>query len=253
MQKSKVFQAAIGVAQASLRTVFPPACPRCGEPNTTTQFDDSLLCNRCIKPLILPSSEMCPRCALCVNPFAIQAGRCPRCRDERFAFRRIVCLGPYAGDLGTLIVRTKSVSEQPLTYELGKLIGRRAIHELDELPTMLVPMPMHWRRRLRRGYNVAQVLATAISRTCEIDMTTRLLRQVRPTQKQSLLSPAQRRENVRSAFAIHSRAERVVADRHIGLVDDAVTTGATVQSAAKVLRQAGASQVSILAVARANR
>jgi ComF family protein len=149
----------------------------------------------------------------------------------------------------------KHLAEQPLAFAMGKLIGWRLLGELDQVPDLLVPVPMHWRRRIRRGSNTAEILAEAIQSVCDIPVHTAALRTTRLTQKQSLLSPNNRRANVRNAFAVKRSGalQGSLAKLHVGLVDDAVTTGATANSAARVLRKTGAAQVTVLAVARANR
>ena len=207
--------------------------------------------------MIVPTDEMCPCCATCINRLAVRDGHCPRCRSERPKYERIVCLGPYRGQLGKTIVAMKNVTEQPLAFAVGRLLGQRVASELaGKLPDALVPMPMHWRRRLRRGNNTSEVLAAAVGQTLSRPIWTHALRTLRLTEKQSTLTPAERRRNVQDAFAPRPRfwlTRYHLAGHHVGLVDDAVTTGATANAAAKVLLAAGAQSVTVLAVARASR
>jgi predicted amidophosphoribosyltransferase len=110
---------------------------------------------------------------------------------------------------------------------------------------------MHWTRRTLRGVQTTEVLAEAMACELKIPTDRRVLRSVRSTRKQSLLSPMERQRNVRHAFA--SRAGCHLAGRYVGLVDDALTTGATANEAAGVLKAAGAPRVSVFVVARAAR
>lgn len=243
-------------AGSGLNLVFPDVCPVCSRPHEGGELHTSL-CDECARTLEIPSREMCPCCASLINRLTVREGRCPRCRGERLRFHRIICLGPYRGQLGKTIVTMKNVTEQHLAYAVGRLLGKRVAVELaEDLPHVLVPMPMHWRRRLRRGNNTSEVLAEAIGRTLATPVWTRALRTLRLTEKQSTLTPAERRRNVQGAFAPRHRFWMTTYrfdGQHVGLVDDAVTTGATANAAAKVLLAAGAGQVTVLAVARASR
>lgn len=243
-------------AGTGLNLVFPDVCPACSRPHQSGQFR-STLCKDCAAELQVPSHEMCPCCASLINRLAVREGRCPRCREQKLKFDRIVCLGPYRGKLGKTIVKMKNATEQPLAYAVGLLLGQRlAAESAGNLPQVLVPMPMHWRRRLRRGNNTSEVLAEAIGRTLPAPVWMRALRALRLTEKQSTLTPAERRRNVQGAFAPRGRfwlTTYRLQGQHVGLVDDTVTTGATADTAAEVLLAAGADQVTVLAVARASR
>lgn len=249
-------QAILHTASSGLNLIFPEACPRCGRPVPTHDFR-SELCDACREPLQLPLESMCPCCASLIHRLTVRDGRCPYCRNERPCFQKIVCLGPYSGELGKTVVQMKQLTEQPLAYAVGRLLAQRAVVALqDDLPQVLVPMPMHWRRRLRRGTNTAEVLAEALGRTLSIPVRARALRSVRLTEKQSTLTPAQRRRNVRNAFALKRSLVPSAGNwrgLHVGLVDDTVTTGATSNSASRVLLDAGTARVTVLAVARASR
>ncbi len=113
---------------------------------------------------------------------------------------------------------------------------------------MIVPVPLHWQRLLRRRYNQAALLAYRVSEVsgvpCRIDILSRRI----ATRPQMRLDRRTRLQNVKRAFALNPRA--AVKDKHILLVDDVVTTGATVDACARLLREGGAAKVSVLALAR---
>jgi ComF family protein len=111
----------------------------------------------------------------------------------------------------------------------------------------LVPVPLHWGRRLRRGFNQAEILARGMGRRHRLPVLAGVLRRVRPTPPQQGDADA-RRANVRDAFAAPDRA--AVAGRHLLLMDDVFTTGATANACARVLLAAGAEAVGILTLAR---
>lgn len=141
---------------------------------------------------------------------------------------------------------------------LGTQLGRRLASELggdvigglgeatDDVP-VVTAVPLHWRRRWARGYDQARTVALAFSRTLGVPYCD-LLRRRRATAPQSQADRKQRRSNLRHAFAV--RDPRSVAGRGVILVDDVVTTGATLQAAARCLRRAGANSITALTVAR---
>jgi ComF family protein len=116
----------------------------------------------------------------------------------------------------------------------------------SERPHLLVPVPLHWRKQLSRGYNQAQLIAEILGRHWQIPVDDRALRKVTQTDSQQQLRRSQRLKNLARSFTASSRVEGL----HIGLVDDVITTGATVEAAAQSLLHAGAIRVSVYALAR---
>jgi ComF family protein len=110
----------------------------------------------------------------------------------------------------------------------------------------IIPVPLHRRRQRARGFNQAELLARVVGRWLRLPVETRLLQRVTDTPSQTGLTPAQRVENVRGAFAVRSKLDR----KRILLVDDVCTTGATLDACARVLKRAGAASVEVAAVAR---
>jgi len=115
-------------------------------------------------------------------------------------------------------------------------------------PDLVVPVPMHWTRRISRGTNPPEILAEMVARKNQIPLIADLLRNRRKTRKQGTLLPDQRRRNVREAFSVSAGYD--IREAHILLVDDVMTTGATGNELSKILCRAGAKRVSVAVLAR---
>jgi len=154
----------------------------------------------------------------------------------------------YEGVLRELIHLFKYGRVRPLVKVLGGYLGAAVPRE--ERFDMVVPMPLHWFRRWRRGFNQARLLAGEVARRSGVPVVD-AVRRARYTASQASLSRAGRRRNVRGAFAM--RAGIDVRGRRILVVDDVLTTGATANACAAALKRAGARYVAVLALARADR
>jgi ComF family protein len=131
---------------------------------------------------------------------------------------------------------------------LGGLMARRLARRPEPLPELLVPVPLSPGRLRRRGYNQALELGRELARLLSLRLAPSAARRVRPTLEQTSLDAAARRRNVRGAFAMDAGA---VAGRHVALLDDVVTTGATMAELARATRAAGAARIEAWAAARA--
>jgi len=120
-----------------------------------------------------------------------------------------------------------------------------ALADLPERPDALLPVPLHWRRQALRGFNQAEELAAPLHRLLRVPVVTNV-RRVRHTASQSGLGASERQKNLGTAFRVRGRVDA----RHVLIVDDVVTTGATSSHLAKVVLRAGAEKVSLVAVAR---
>jgi ComF family protein len=155
----------------------------------------------------------------------------------------------YDGDLREAVLSTKSAHQEPLAVALVELLWKLRSDELiAQRADVIVPMPMHWIRRLERGANTPEVLAERLARRLALPVCPMLKRR-RHTVPQGSLARSARLTNLRQAFRLRSdydcRGARVL------LVDDVLTTGATCSEAAKVLLREGAENVSVAVLARA--
>lgn len=191
-------------------------------------------------------------CAACRTPFLNprpldESGLCYLCRRQVNRFDAAYSFGTYDAELRELIRIFKYRGVVSLSAPLGRLLVRALPPE--ERFDAAVPVPLHWWRRWRRGFNQAEELVKELGRHTGIPVL-RALRRTRPTPPQAARTQSARRKNMAGAF----RACRGgIAGKSLLLVDDVFTTGATASACAAALKDAGARRVSVLTVARADR
>jgi competence protein ComFC len=230
--------------------VFAAPCRICGEALTTASRIP--ICTNCLKSFERISE---PMCLVCGHPFAspvaAQAVRplCRLCRSGTYAFDRARSYAVYSDALFEAIILMK--------YEEVTRLGRWFADRLAQLddfsaeswrPDTVVPVPLHPERWRERGYNQAELIARPLANHLKIPLNEHLLVRTKSRPPQLLLSRSQRWKSVRGAYAIPEG--RRVDKLRILLVDDVLTTGATLDSCARALKKAGAAQVLALTVGR---
>ena len=222
--------------------LLPRLCPACGEP----AGPGLELCPGCARTLPV-LRHACPRCAI---PYEHPDthGECGTCQKQPPAFSRAVALYRYAPPVDHFIRALKFHQQLGLAHLLGERLSQRLMRETSR-PDLIIPVPLHGARLRERGYNQALEIARPVARALDVPLDCRSLVRVRATAPQSGTTVAARRKNLRGAFAL--RDEESVRNLRVALVDDVMTTGSTVQAAAKCLRAAGAREVDIWVIARA--
>jgi ComF family protein len=148
------------------------------------------------------------------------------------------------------VLRIKRPQERALAISLGHLLAHEKNSDLTAWQVdAVIPVPMHWSRRIWRGANSPETIAERLSRRLAVPLASHLLIRRRRTQPQASLSPTRRMANVRGAFRADKHPD--LKGARLLLVDDIMTTGATLNEAAKVLRRAGAAFVGVVVLARA--
>ena len=219
--------------------LWPAVCLSCRE--NISEGDDGL-CRRCWGELLACSGgDYCRRCGRDVSRFGIVEGACPDCQGEELYFDGIARGGVYEKALRDLILAFKLGGWTELDAVLGFLANSafEGSGFADEVE-IFVPVPMHWTRRLARGYNQSHVIAGRLKGK-GTKVSTDLVRVRRTKVQASRASAASRARNVAGAFAV--RRGHKFGGRVICLVDDIKTTGATLNECARTLKEAGASKV----------
>jgi ComF family protein len=234
-----------GAFRAALDLALPPLCPACREP----LGDGVGLCAACWSKLSLIEPPYCARLGI---PFLYDPG------PGLLSMEAIA--NPPAYDRARAAVRYDDVARALVTsykysdrMDLAPLMGRwmvRAGLELLDAADALVPVPLHWRRLWARRFNQSAALARIISEISGIAVLHEAIKRVRATPQQVGLTKAQRADNVQGAFRVPAEEKGHVAGRRLILIDDVLTSGATVDTCARALLRAGAAHVDVLTFAR---
>jgi ComF family protein len=259
---------------AALDLIFPPFCPVCQGRLGPGRRDP--LCGACWEaiPRIAP-----PQCAVCGRPFtralgaplaqerrataaapgdgaaapgdsAAADGSCGGCRSRPGAYTYARAAAPFGDVVREALHAFKFGGKRALARPLGDLLADAARScPAARGADVLVPVPLHRERERERGFNQAALLAERLGRLWGVAVAPGALARTVATPPQTGLAGEARRANVRGAFAVPRPAQ--VTGRHILLVDDVMTTGATADACARALRRAGATEVGVLTVARA--
>lgn len=183
-----------------------------------------------------------------MNAFPLdEYGRCALCRLGLIGFDAAYSYGTYEDELRELIHLLKYGRVRTLAGPMGKLLALALPR--DERFDAIVPVPLHWWKRWKRGFNQSELLCRELSRRTNIPVK-KCVKRVKSTSAQAGLTNAKRRANVSRAFRAKGRE---LEGTRILLVDDVMTTGSTAAACAKALKDAGARHVTLLTVARVDR
>ena len=244
MDAVKVKQTTNFTLQSLNQLLWPAVCINCKQSICET---DKNLCKNCWDELLgCTGADYCPRCGRDASRYAILEGVCPDCQGKEIHFDQIARGGFYREALRKMILSFKN-GRTELDLTLGFLAnsalqGGGFYSDIE----FFVPVPLHWSRRLVRGYNQSLVLTRKLKHS-SAKINTDLVRIRRTKSQPAMVSAAARARNVAGAFAV--RYEHKLAGRRICLVDDIKTTGATLNECAKTLKKAGASRVFALVLA----
>lgn len=195
---------------------------------------------------ILAGQGFCFHCGLTIGPYEKHDAKnpCGRCGERDIGVARVARVGIFAEPLIGLVHRLKfgrgggrgawetAGIVAPFVYQAMMRVAEQTGTPVEQI----VPVPLHWSRRAKRGFNQAEELARAIARLSGWKVV-QALKRIRRTQEQALLEYREHRlENLRGAFEWRRGAEKTLAGKHVWLMDDVTTTGATIHAAASALR-----------------
>lgn len=233
------------VAWSSVSDLFWPRL--CGVCRASVVDLDDGLCDACWKEVVAcAGGDYCPGCGKDVSKYAIIGGRCGICSGANLSFDGIARAGVYRDALRTLIQGFKFNDRSELGGFLGSMAdsafqGSTFFEEVD----VFVPVPLHWMRRLKRGYNQAHLLTKRLEHPTA-GISTDLVR-IRNTHRQWGLTASKRKKNVAGAFGVRHRHN--FSGKRVCLVDDISTSWSTLDECAKTLKLAGAEKVFAVVVA----
>lgn len=245
MHRQVVVATAGMASRLLLDLVFPPKCPSC----QALVSANGNFCAPCFAQLRMIEA---PLCACCGIPFVVAIGeemQCPTCLAEPPEFVRARAALVYDAVSAPLVTSLKFHDQWANLSRYVQMmlrVGRGSLEGVD----MLVPVPLHWRRLLRRKFNQSALLAYGLAKETEVPCAPEMLQRVVYTKPQMHLDRKERLKNVTRAFAVPDGVRARLQGKVVMLVDDVVTTGATVNACARALKKAGAREVRVLALAR---
>lgn len=228
-----------------LDVLLPPHCLKCriivDEPGS--------LCAKCWGEITFLGA---PACDICGLPFEFETGdgiHCAACIRRRPVYQQARAVMAYDDASRDLILGFKHADQTEAAPAFGRWLARAGADLVAEAD-LLAPVPLHWTRFWKRRYNQSALLANALARETRLPVIPDLLIRRRRTPSQGGLGPSGRARNVRGAFRLNPRFADKVRAKHVLLVDDVYTTGATVEACARVLLRAGAAAVDVITLAR---
>ena len=278
------------VAQRAMDMLSPPVCLGCQQvivrvANPTRWSTPRLLiCPSCQSSWNRAAVSICNRCALPrplmrdIQPASEQSPplgaariilRCSFCATMKFKFVQTTVLGEYRDMLQQLVLESKQTTGSTLCFSLGGLLGERILQTsvvisstipiesdlVDEawiqgIPDVVCAVPMHWRRRFKRKINGPDIIATGVAHVVARPVNFKLLKCICLPKKQGTLSREQRQKNVQSSYAVNVPEARRFVGKRVLLVDDVMTSGATLNELSRLLLRNGIESVSVAVIAR---
>ncbi|MEX0791999.1 MAG: phosphoribosyltransferase family protein [Pirellulaceae bacterium] len=240
----------LALCEAFVGLIYPPFCAICqsGLDETNASDASDTLCADCLRDV--RAIRHCIRCSAEIQPHWQEQGTgCPWCGHLKFRFDGAISLGNYEASLQAAALRSKTAAGVATTWGLGRALGTLVAQKYGpDYFDWIIPVPTHWLRRIRRGVSPADILARGIGKSIAARLSTRSIFARRSIRKQSTLRIADRRENVRDAYAsangLNFFGQRIL------VVDDLLTTGATASAIGRICRQAKAAEVHVAVVAR---
>ena len=224
-----------------LPRALPSSCVLCGKEH------DTALCEGCRTQFFAPKKQRCIRCAIPLHGDAHDSV-CGDCLKRPPQFDATIVATDYAPPVDRLVLALKFGNRLEMAPLLAQLL--QPALRATRLPHLLTAVPLGPQRLVERGFNQALEIAKPLSRYVRVALDPNLVIRHRETHAQALLHPDQRQRNIRSAFVVPPSAMVRVRGRHVGIVDDVMTTGETLNEVAATLKRFGATRVTNIVFAR---
>ena len=248
-QENKVFilTAIRNIFLGLLDILYPRHCFACDR--SLHEEENSYICENCLEKIKESEVRRCAKCGFGLGPGTISSDKgCPECENTNLRFEKSFFVSDNKGPLKNLIHQFKYHKHVCLIKPLGDLLigflQQDIITEID----VVVPVPLHWKKKKERGFNQSELMAKKICKKLSLPISINNLRRVKNTSSQTLLSRLQRQKNVNGAFKVKN--PETFLKKNVLLVDDVLTTGITASECARTLKNAGAKEVYLLALAR---
>jgi ComF family protein len=223
---------------------LPERCPSCGAIAAT----GGAFCGDCWQQLTFLGA---PACASCDLPLPYENDAAPQCAaclakpPRHNGIKAAVAYGDISRDVALRLKYGGRIG-------LAKMIAGQLLRHVRDMPTdaLLIPVPLHWTRLWARSFNQSALIAKEIARETQFEYCPDAVRRIRRTNPLGGLNPGERKRMVSGAFALHPKRTLLVQGRHVLLVDDVYTSGATTDACVRVLKKGGATKVTILCWAR---
>ncbi len=227
--------------------MLPSTCALCNESGA------NLLCANCHYQFLRQESARCPQCAIPLISDA-RPHICGECLSQPPYFEQTIVATDYAAPFDQLVLALKFGHRLPLAKLFSELMRDAILRQAEQyLPQILCPVPLGSQRLRERGFNQSLEIAKPLATQLGIPMHAELLRRTRDTVQQSGLHPDARQKNIRNAFAVNETAIDLIQGKHIGVIDDVMTTGTTLNEIAALLKRFGATKISNYVFARTTR
>lgn len=231
--------------QRLMKLIYPAQCLTCDELVEQVRG----LCPKCWAetPFIID-----PPCDVCGTPLMGDAEKgdlCNDCHQHPRPWKNGRAAMAYHGNARGLVLKLKHGDRTDLAYSAGEWMAE-TVREIVQPDTIIAPVPLHWRRISKRRYNQSALLAKRMTHLLACEYCPDLLQRPVATPSLGGFNFAQRRETVGAAFRCTPWRENYIKDRHVLLVDDVMTSGATLAGCAETCLQAGASHISVAVLAR---
>ncbi len=245
MQTSIIPRLFLGALNFTLSLFAPPCCRLCQAP--LFGHENPYLCGECAGKVAWIGRGACPKCGYPAGEHATLEQGCRRCRSRSLDLTGAAAVASYKAGARELVLRLKFGKEMELARPLGGLMAERLLAApFREKLDVIVPVALHPLRLRERGFDQARLLAGEISRRVGLPVERRSLKRLVATTPQSRLRRQLRLTNVENAF----KADGRIAGKRVLLVDDVMTTGATMAACSRACRAAGATRVYGLVFAR---